>query len=88
MYKISFKENSPIGEPLGEDRSVVAHILIQLRDFFSAANLYFLNVQKKLDDFSSSFYHLSNQGKRGNLSKSGVRFSLNASRPSFASSVV
>ncbi len=27
-------------------------------------------------------------GKRGNWSKSGLRFSLNASRPSFASSVV
>ncbi|AUB65924.1 hypothetical protein CSW12_24075 [Bacillus cereus] len=28
------------------------------------------------------------QGKRGNCPKSGLRFSLNASRPSFASSVV
>ncbi|PDY46504.1 hypothetical protein COL30_07185 [Bacillus pseudomycoides] len=29
-----------------------------------------------------------NHGKRGNCPKSGRRFSLNASRPSFASSVV
>lgn len=31
---------------------------------------------------------LSVYGKRGNLSKSGFRFSLKASRPSLASSVV
>lgn len=47
-------------------------------------------IQKSLMEFHQAFFVIlvRYQGKRGNCPKFGLRFSLKASRPSFASSVV
>ncbi len=63
-------------------------ILSQIAEQMSARAIQIYIHAKKEQANTLCIGHFCSYGKRGNCLKSGLRFSLNASRPSFASSVV